>query len=220
MTPEELRADAKIRDARKFVHDWLWKSEERATGGMPWTHEYIQDVAHMVIAFASQSNAEIKHLRAERDMLITLHDEDSEGVAKLQKVIVELRAALESTKADYARYINDVRTAEESEIERLRAELNAAGDGDTWRTACKRLEAELAERTRERDRFRNELAIERRNNAEWLGVVTAMKRERDEAREMARDIFRDAWHYAHDTSVRQRAVRLRPWLKDETETAG
>ena len=31
-----------------------------------------------------------------------------------------------------------------SEIERLTAELAEAGDGDTWREACKRVEAELA----------------------------------------------------------------------------
>ena len=39
----------------------------------------------------------------------------------------------------------------EAEIERLKQELHDAGDGDTWRESCKRLDAEIERLTRERD---------------------------------------------------------------------
>jgi hypothetical protein len=50
---------------------------------------------------------------------------------------VTLLAAENPNLAEYLKQL-------EQEIKRLRAELHAAGDGDTWEAACKRLEVELA----------------------------------------------------------------------------
>lgn len=37
------------KEARKFVHDWLWSSEKRTTSGEPWPFNHVVDAALMVI---------------------------------------------------------------------------------------------------------------------------------------------------------------------------
>jgi hypothetical protein len=44
------------KEARKFVHDWLWNPGpmQRQTKGMPWGEEYIEDAAQMIVSATAQ----------------------------------------------------------------------------------------------------------------------------------------------------------------------
>ena len=68
----------------------------------------------------------------------------------------------------------DTPDAMADEIEQLREQLDAAGDGDTWREACQRVEQEL-------NAVRQQLAEEQARLAESRAELNEAVRERDNA---------------------------------------
>jgi chromosome segregation ATPase len=119
-------------------------------------------------------------LKAERDELHAIFDScfhrDEQTVMRDN---VRLRAEVQKTRdagAVWDRAYQELR----QEHEQLKAELAAAGDGDTWREACQRVERELEVRTKERDEAREDV----RGHYRWLElrcgryVLTQFRHER------------------------------------------
>ena len=50
--------------ATKFVHDWLWESDERLTTEQSWLRSYVGDVASMIMEATIKQEAELNFLRS------------------------------------------------------------------------------------------------------------------------------------------------------------
>jgi hypothetical protein len=92
------------------------------------------------------------------------------GVVANSNTEKSLKNVMDDVHQDYlSASLTDVKNAVEREIA-LRAELAAAGDGDTWREACGRLEAELA-------KTRDELWETKAENTHWEESYDRLKTE-------------------------------------------
>jgi hypothetical protein len=52
-----VQAERSLKDANKFVSEWLWSSTDRRTSGMAWLDEYKADAAKMCLTFALAPHA-------------------------------------------------------------------------------------------------------------------------------------------------------------------
>ena len=118
------------------------------------------------------------------------------------------------------------------DITQLREQLDAAGDGDTWREACQRLEAELSDR----DAWHRAVMSEGCDKDEWhctcvpplrreierlragahsdAEVIDKLKRERDECRRLLREAVEARW------SANGKLTLVRTEWFDEAAKAG
>jgi len=125
-TPEDLQK------ARRRVQDWLFESKTRATGGMPWPPEYVDDAAQMIAEGQRESaahRAKIEELTRERDRLRSIYGCKCDDVLRRAE---QAEARLGEAQRDlaYQEDLTNRQRARTSELEGKLAVLRRARELD------------------------------------------------------------------------------------------
>lgn len=143
---------------------------------------------------------EIQRLRGELQREQSEHCFAETEIDRLRQVVRNQHAEAEQDLSNLSQVMEQNRL--------LRADLHAAGDGDTWESAAKRLEAELAETQATLDSV-----LARDEQSAYRDVVRLRKeleertRERDEARLILADVVKaydadvELWAYLPATLI-------------------